>query len=162
MTRRAITLAGAAILIGGAAVVLAQRQEDPPPRMVPGQPIETRPPEKPDDKPVFPNQTRAPYRPGVAVDVTVITSKLNKPWSLVFLPDGRMLVTEKPGAMRIVDAHGTISQPISDLPHVVAMGQVGLLDVALDPAFGTNPRIFFTFSEPVDNGQSFHIAVARA
>jgi glucose/arabinose dehydrogenase len=162
MTRRAITLAGAAILIGGAAVVLAQRQQDPPPRTVPGQPIETRPPEKADDKPVFPNQTRAPYQPGVAVDVTVITDKLNKPWSLAFLPDGRMLVTEKAGTMRIVDAHGTISQPIAGVPQVVAMGQVGLLDVALDPAFGTNHRIFFTFSEPVDNGQSFHIAVARA
>ena len=162
MTRRALTLAGAAILIGGAAIVVAQRQSDPPPRKVPGQPIETRPPEKPDDKPVFPGQTRAPYQPGVPVDVTVITDKLNKPWSLAFLPDGRMLVTEKPGTMRIVDAQGTISGPLSGVPQVVAVGQVGLLDLALDPAFGTNHRIFFTFSEPADNGDNFHIAVARA
>jgi aldose sugar dehydrogenase len=162
MTRLSVMSLGAAILAAGVAVAVAQRQSDPPPRMVPGQSIETRPPEKRDDKPVFPGQTRAPYQPGVPVEVTVITDKLDKPWSLAFLPDGRMLVTEKSGTMRIVDAHGVLSKSIAGVPAVLATGQVGLLDVALDPAFRTNHRLFFTFSEPAEHGASFHIAVARA
>ena len=162
MRRMPVLYVAGAVLVAGAAVATAQRQPDPPPQLIPGKPIETRPPEKADDKPIFPEQTRAPYQPGVPVDVTVITDKLNKPWSLAFLPDGRMLVTEKPGTMRVVDARGMVSQPISGVPAVVAAGQVGLLDVALDPAFATNHRLFFTFSEPADNGASFHIAVARA
>jgi glucose/arabinose dehydrogenase len=111
---------------------------------------------------VFPNQTRAPYERGVPVDVTVITDQLNLPWSLAFLPDGRMLVTEKRGSMRIVHADGSLSGAIPGVPRVEATGQVGLLDVALDPEFASNHRLFFTFSEPVNSGASFHIAVARA
>ncbi|HWK09304.1 MAG TPA: PQQ-dependent sugar dehydrogenase [Vicinamibacterales bacterium] len=162
MTRVSVTFVGAAILVATTALIFAQRQPDPRPRMVPGQSIETRPPEKSDDKPAFPGQTRAPYKPGVAVDVTVITDKLNNPWSLAFLPGGRMLVSEKPGTMRIVDADGVLSEPLGGVPEVLATGQIGLLDLALDPAFGTNHRLFFMFSEPVENGQSFHIAVGRA
>jgi glucose/arabinose dehydrogenase len=161
MTRASVYV-GVAVLAGTTAIAIAQRQPEPTPQLVPGKPIETRPPEKADDKPVFPGQTRAPYQPGVAVSVTTITDKLNKPWSLAFLPDGRMLVTEKPGTMRIVDAKGTVSQPIPGVPDVVAAGQVGLLDVALDKDFRTNHRLFFTFSEPAESGSSFHIAVARA
>ena len=162
MRRMLVVYVAGAVLAASAAVAVAQRQPDPPPQLVPGKPVDTRPPEKSDDKPVFPEQTRAPYQPGVPVDVTVITDKLNKPWSLAFLPGGRMLVTEKPGTMRIVDPQGTVSQPLTGVPAVVAVGQVGLLDVALDPAFATNHRLFFTFSEPAEGGASFHIAVARA
>ncbi len=161
MTRLSVISLGAAIVVVAAVVTLAQRRQDPAPRMVPGQPVETRQPQKADDKPLFPNQTRAPYQPGVPVDVTVITDKLNKPWSLAFLPDGRMLVTEKPGTMRIVETSGAISDPVAGVPRVVSTGQVGLLDIALDPAFATNHRVFFTFSEP-GGGENFHIAVARA
>ena len=77
-----------------------------------------------------------------------------------------MLITEKPGAMRIVDAQGTISQPLSGLPEVAPQGQVGLLDVALDPKFASNKRIFFTYSEAVTTPGSdvpnSNIVVARA
>jgi glucose/arabinose dehydrogenase len=163
MSRRSLTYLGVVILAASTAVVLAQRRGDPAPRMVPGQPIETRPPEKADDKPAFPNQTRAPYQSGVPVAVTVVTDKLHQPWSLAFLPDGGMLVTEKGGTMRTVESSGAISDPVSGVPKVVATGQVGLLDVGLDPAFASNHRIFLTFSEPAASGDDeFHIAVARA
>ena len=161
MTRRSVIYLGVTILAVSAVAVLAQRR-DGRPQLVPGQPIETRSPEKSDDKPAFPGQTRAPYQPGVGVEVTVLTDKLRLPWSLAFLPDGRMLVTEKGGTLRIVDAKGAISEPVTGVPRVLAEGQVGLLDIALDQGFATNHRVFFTFSEPSAGGSKYHIAVARA
>jgi glucose/arabinose dehydrogenase len=133
----------------------------PQPRLVPGDPIETRPTELATDTPAFPGQTRAPYRPTTSVTVTTITDQLNLPWSLGFLPGGKMLVTEKPGTMRIVSADGTLSAPLSGVPKVHYRGQVGLLDLAIDPRFVSNHRVFFTFMEPVGEAQAT-MAVARA
>jgi glucose/arabinose dehydrogenase len=130
-------------------------------QMVPGKPIETRPPELKTDKPAFPGQTRAPYKASVAVTATLITDQLKQPWALAFLPNGSMLVTEKPGTMRIVDAKGAISSPIAGAPAVHFVGQVGLLDVILDPAYATNNRIFFSFSEPVQDDRA-GIVIASA
>jgi glucose/arabinose dehydrogenase len=129
--------------------------------MVNGQPIETRTPEKSDDKPAFPGQTRAPYQATAPFAVTTLTDKLSRPWSLAFLPDGKILITEKPGTMRILDAGGALSQPLTGVPTVSFIGQVGLLDVALDPHFASNKRIFFTYSEAVGETNS-QIVVARA
>jgi glucose/arabinose dehydrogenase len=129
--------------------------------MTPGQPIETRPPELSTDKPAFPGQTRAPFKATTPVKVATLTDRLKAPWSLAFLPDGRMLVTEKAGTMRIVDAKGAVGAPLSGVPAVVAQGQVGLLDVALDRAFGANQRIFFSYAEAVGDA-NFNIAVASA
>jgi len=78
----------------------------PAPRLVEGQPIETRAPEKEDDHPAFPGQTRAPYKASVPINVTVLTDKLKLPWSFQFLPNKEILITEKPGTMRIFDAKG--------------------------------------------------------
>lgn len=87
--------------------------------------------------------------------VAIVTDQLKLPWSLQFLPDGKMLVTEKNlGAMVLVDAGGTISQPLIGVPPVAAQGQVGLLDVALDPKFASNHRIFFSYSEAVHDFSS--------
>ena len=133
----------------------------PPPNTTPGQPIETRPPELSTDTPAFPGQTRAPYRATAPYNVTVITDKLKQPWSLAFLPDGKMLVTQKPGAMVVITADGTISAPISGVPAVYYRGQVGLLDVVLDRDFAANKRIFFSYSEPVGEDNS-NIAIASA
>ena len=133
----------------------------PAPRMVEGQPIETRPPEKEDDRPALAGQTRAPYKASVPINVTVLTDKLKQPWSLQFLPNNEMLVTEKAGTMRVVDAKGQVSEPLSGVPKVLAVGQVGLLDVAVDPQFATNHRVFFTYSEAVGATYS-NIVVARA
>ena len=131
------------------------------PATVPGKPIETGPPEKADDRPAFPGQTRAPFEPGPAFQVSVLTDRLEQPWSLAFLPSGDILITEKPGVMRILDSHGRLSQPLAGVPRVRAIGQVGLLDVALDPDFAANHRLFFSYSEPVGIADST-IAVARA
>jgi glucose/arabinose dehydrogenase len=133
----------------------------PTPATKEGQPIETRAPEKSDDHPIFAGQTRAPYRAGVPYNVTTLTEKLKAPWSFAFLPGGEILITEKGGALRIRDADGALSEPLAGVPTVLAVGQVGLLDVALDPQFANNHRLFISYSEPVGESYS-NIAVASA
>jgi aldose sugar dehydrogenase len=95
-----------------------------------------------------PGQTRAsaPVKK-LAVTVETVAKNLEHPWGLQLLPDGRMLVTERPGRMRIIDATGKVMQPVTGLPTVWAAGQGGLLDVALDPKFAENELIYWTFSE---------------
>jgi aldose sugar dehydrogenase len=112
--------------------------------------------------PVQAQQTKAPVpAQRVAVTVETIAKGLEHPWGLQFLPDGRMLVTERPGRLRLVSRDGTLSPPVAGVPPVAAVGQGGLLDVALDPAFQSNQRIYFTFAEPRRAGNS-HTSVARA
>lgn len=83
----------------------------------------------------------------------VITNDLRNPWAIAFLPDGRLLVTERAGQLRIVTLEGDIGAPISGLPKVSAKGQGGLLDVALAPDFATSGQLYLTFSErAVDAG----------
>jgi len=101
--------------------------------------------------------------PSSAGNLTVetIAGGLVHPWSLAFLPDGRMLVTERPGRMRIVNRGGAVSQPISGLPTVFAESQAGLMDVLLDRDFKQNNRIFFCYAEPFDDGARIAVAHAR-
>ncbi len=89
-----------------------------------------------------------------------VASGLDNPWGLAFLPDGRMLVTERPGRMRVVTRDGALSPPVAGLPPVLAGGEGGLMDVVLDPAFASNNRIYWTFSEPAPGGGS-RTVVAR-
>ena len=127
-------------------------------------PIDPRPSSKTDDRPSWEGQTHAPYEPsGQAYTVTTVTDKLVAPWSIAFLPgtNGKMLVTEKQGNMRIVGTDGTVSEPLAGVPMVHFQGQVGLLDVALDKNFAQNRRIFFTYSENVNDMDS-HIVLASA
>ena len=95
------------------------------------------------------------------VQLTTVATGLEHPWSLAFLPDGRMLVTERPGRLRYVTMKGEVSEPIAGVPTVFAQGQGGLLDVALDPDFGANSTIYFSFAEPGE-GALNGTAVARA
>jgi len=88
-----------------------------------------------------------------------ITNKIDRPWGLTFLPDGRMLVTEKGGTLRIVTDKGVIGRPIAGVPEVDARGQGGLLDVALHPDFAQNRLVYLSYSEPGEGGNS--TAVAR-
>ncbi|MDP1617288.1 PQQ-dependent sugar dehydrogenase [Phenylobacterium sp.] len=126
-----------------------------------GQPWETRPANAPSQTPAFPGQTRAPeVTANVAYSVETVAEGLNKPWAIAFLPDGRMLVTEKPGRLRIVTAQGALSEPVTGLPEVDARDQGGLLDVALDPDFATNNLIYWSYAEPRGNGTN-STAVAR-
>jgi glucose/arabinose dehydrogenase len=123
---------------------------------------ETRPPNGKGQTPVFAGQTRAPVdAKGVAYVATPWAKGLDHPWALAFLPDGRALVTERPGRLRYVAKDGALSEPISGVPAVVAKQQGGLLDVALDPKFAANHRIYLTYLEPRD-GSGSGIAVARA
>lgn len=120
-----------------------------------------RPPNAPHQKPAFPGQTRAPeQRLGVAFEVVTVAGGLANPWGLAFLPDGRMLVTERPGRLRIVAKDGTLSDPVAGLPPVDARGQGGLLDVALDPQFATNRLVYWSYAEPQGGGVN-NTAVAR-
>jgi aldose sugar dehydrogenase len=95
------------------------------------------------------------------VKVEAVAKGLEFPWGLAFLPDGRMLVTERPGRLRIVEKNGSLSEPIKGVPEVFAHGQGGLLGVTLDPKFASNKLIYFAFSEPGD-GDLAGTAVARA
>ncbi|KQT46187.1 hypothetical protein ASG43_11115 [Aureimonas sp. Leaf454] len=79
---------------------------------------------------------------------------LSRPWGMEFLPEGTILVTEKGGSMRLVSASGEVGDEISGLPEVAAGGQGGLLDVALDPGFADNRRVYVTWSEPGEGGNS--------
>jgi glucose/arabinose dehydrogenase len=88
------------------------------------------------------------------VRVDTVARGLEHPWALAFLPDGRILVTERPGRLRIVDRSGTLSPPLGGVPTVAARGQGGLLDVAVDPRFADNRLIYLSFSEPADDGTS--------
>lgn len=94
------------------------------------------------------------------ISVATVAEGLEHPWGLAFLPDGRMLVTERPGRLRLVGADGALSAPIAGVPEVYASGQGGLLDVALDPAFAENQLVYLSYSEP--GGPGAGTAVARA
>lgn len=90
-----------------------------------------------------------------------IARGLENPWSLAFLPDGRMLVTERPGRLRVVDPNGGISPALSGVPRVAARGQGGLLDVAVDPAFAGNRLVYLTYAEPRTDGTGTSVARGR-
>jgi len=111
------------------------------------------------------DQAQAPRSPTpkplkAAVRVETVAGGLEHPWALAFLPDGRMLVTERPGHLRIVERDGRISEPLAGVPEVLARGQGGLLDVALDPRFADNRLVYLSYSEPGAGGAA-GTAVAR-
>jgi len=104
-------------------------------------------------QPAFPNQTRAPQPSATdRHQVEVVATGLEQPWGLEFMPDGRMLVTEKPGRLRLVGPDGALSAPVAGLPQVAYLGQGGLLDVALAPDFAASRRVFWTYAEPRTGG----------
>lgn len=124
-------------------------------------PVETRPPEATGQSPAFAGQTRAPgVHSRTAYVSAVIAGGLDHPWALQFLPDGRMLVTERPGRIRLIDHDHRLSAPLAGVPRVEAKEQGGLLDLVLDPAFATNRTLYFTYLEPRSGGSG--IVVARA
>jgi glucose/arabinose dehydrogenase len=95
------------------------------------------------------------------IRVVEVARGLEFPWALAFLPDGRMLVTERPGRMRIVSPDGRLSAPLAGLPKVHASGQGGLLDVVLGPGFADNGLIYFSYAEPFRRGARTAVARAR-
>jgi aldose sugar dehydrogenase len=95
------------------------------------------------------------------IKVETVAGGLEHPWGLQFLPDGRLLVTERPGRMRIVARDGTLSVPVAGVPEVAAVGQGGLLDVLLAPDFAKTGMIYFSYGEPRGEGKN-GTSVARA
>jgi aldose sugar dehydrogenase len=168
------------LVLGSVLYISAQQPAPPPPQTPPAAPpggrrgggppgggpetgMNIRPPNGEGQKPAFAGQTRAPEQKlGVAFDAVTVTEGLVNPWGLTFLPDGRMLVTEKPGRLRIVTADGKqMSEPVAGLPAVDARGQGGLLDVALDPAFQKNQLIYWSYAEPGDGANNSAVARGR-
>jgi glucose/arabinose dehydrogenase len=122
-------------------------------------PLETRATTASGQSPAFAGQTRTcGVNSNVAHDVVVVARGLVSPWAIEPLPGGDLLVTEKPGTMRIVSATGTIGEPLTGLPPVQARGQGGLLDVALSPQFASNRTIFWSYTEPREGGNGTSIA----
>ena len=95
------------------------------------------------------------------VEVRTVARGLEHPWGLAFLPDGRMLVTERPGRLRIVSADGSVSAPVEGVPAVYARGQGGLLDVAVDPDFAKTPWVYLSYAEPGEGGGGTAVARGR-
>ena len=133
----------------------------PAPQRLPANctPLETRAPNATGQTPAFAGQTRiCGATSNVAFDVVELTRGLENPWAVEPLPDGRVLVTERPGRMRIVSATGELGEPLAGIPAVAAGGQGGLLDVALAPTFAQDRTIFWSYSEPREGGNGTAIA----
>ena len=114
----------------------------------------------------LPAEAQAPRSPtptsvsGVVQTETVVKG-LEHPWGLALLPDGSMLVTERPGRLRKVERDGRVSEPLAGVPKVFAQGQGGLLDVALSPEFGRDRLVFLSFAEPGEGGAGTAVARGR-
>ena len=91
-----------------------------------------------------------------------VASGLQNPWAVAFLPDGKFLVTERAGRLRVVEPNGRLTKPVEGLPDVASGGQGGLLDVLLDTDFAVNRTLYFCFSEPASIGNGNSTALARA
>jgi aldose sugar dehydrogenase len=153
--RRALLTAAVVAILGACAPAGAQS----PARSAASE--ETRPPNRAGEQPAFPGQTRAPKATtAMRYQVVTFAKGLVNPWSLVFLPDGRLLVTERPGRLRIVGKDGALSAPIAGVPKVASGAQAGLFGLALDPGFAANRLIYFAYEEPRRGGAG--LAVARA
>lgn len=113
-----------------------------------------------DYKPAFEGQTRiGSVKTTTPFGFEVLSSSLKNPWGIAVLPDGRFIVTEKSGTMRIVASNGTAGEPLQGVPKVDDAGQGGLLGITLDPSFEQSRMIYWVFSEPVANGN--HTSVAK-
>lgn len=126
-----------------------------------GLPVETEPANS-NYKPAFVGQTRiAGVKTKTAITHKIIADKLERPWGIAVMHDGRLLITQKQGTMRIVWPDGKISEPITGLPKVDPKGQGGLLGIALDPDFPQNRMVFWSFSEPSKEGNLTAVAKGK-
>ncbi len=112
--------------------------------------------------PAFAGQTRVnAVKTLIPYQKTILTSSLSSPWGITSLPDGRLLITQKTGTMRIVTNTGTVGNPITGLPAVNSTGQGGLLGLCIDPQFSTNRMIYWVFSENVTGGTVTAVAKGK-
>lgn len=127
----------------------------------PGAPVETEAPNT-NYKPAFAGQTRVgSVKTTTAYSGKVLSTELQNPWGIVQLPDGRFLITQKKGTMRIADASGKVSGPITGIPEVNSRGQGGLLGLTLDPGFAQNRMVYWVFSETLPEGNLTAVAKGK-
>jgi glucose/arabinose dehydrogenase len=113
-------------------------------------------------KPAFAGQTRiAGVKTTTPYEGKVLTEALKSPWGITSLPDGRLLITQKEGTMRIVTPTGQVGEPITGLPKVNTSGQGGLLGVRVDPDFATNRMVYWVFSDPTPEGNLTAVAKGK-
>jgi glucose/arabinose dehydrogenase len=164
MFNRCSRMGTAVLLLAGAASCSPRNGEQAaaetaPPMPQACEPLETRPPNASGQVPAFDGQTRACEAvSNVAFEVEVVATGLEHPWAVEPLPSGDLLVTERPGRMRIVSATGELGEPIAGVPQVDARRQGGLLDVALSPDFQTDSRIYWSYAEPRAGGNGTAVA----
>jgi glucose/arabinose dehydrogenase len=121
-------------------------------------PVEKLPPNN-SYSPAFKGQTRIEgIKTKTTLDVKVLAEGLKRPWGITILPDGRLLITEKTGTMKIVTTSGMVSEPITGLPAVNSGGQGGLLGLTTDPAFSKNRIVYWVFSEKTSTGNLTAVA----
>lgn len=124
-------------------------------------PVETKDPNT-TYEPAFQGQTRvAGVKSATAYEGKVLTEELDRPWGLTSLPDGRLLITEKAGNMRIASLSGELSAPITGIPGVNTSGQGGLLGITLDPDFEQNRMVYWAFSESLADGNLTSVAKGK-
>jgi len=153
-----ITLSAALIVLNGCSKDDKDKKPESP---FTGKPVETKPANT-NYPPAFTGQTRINgVKTAAAYQSTVLTSALVAPWGITSLPDGRLLITEKAGKMRIVTNTGTVGNPITGIPAVNAAGQGGLLGLCIDPQFSFNRMIYWVFSENVTGGTVTAVAKGR-
>lgn len=149
------------VVDGAVAPTAGGNAEAGQPALPSGPPVEVGAPNVPEFKPAFPQQTRAPQiKTTTALSVVELAKGLNKPWAIAFLPDQRMLVTEKPtGNLFIIGQDGTKSPAIAGVPAVDGRDQGGLLDVEVAPDYATSRLVYLTYYEARSGGNG--LAVAR-
>lgn len=126
-----------------------------------GDPVETNPPNT-DYKPAFVGQTRiGSVKTKTSIKVEEIASNIGRPWAIVSMPDGRLLITDKSGFMQLFTPEGNLVSKITGFLAVDDGGQGGMLDVVLDPDFSNNRTIYWSFSEPYGNGNLTAVAKGR-
>ncbi|RPD42013.1 PQQ-dependent sugar dehydrogenase [Chitinophaga barathri] len=126
-----------------------------------GAPVETKAANS-DYKPAFPGQTRiGSVKSTTAYEGKVLTSDLKNPWGITSLPDGRFLITEKKGTMRIATVDGKLSDSITGIPKVNSAGQGGLLGLRVDPDFASNRTVYWVFSEALPEGNLTSVAKGK-
>jgi aldose sugar dehydrogenase len=124
-------------------------------------PVETKSPNT-EYKPAFAGQTRiAGVKTTAPYEGKILNKELDRPWGITTLPDGRLLITQKGGTMRIATTTGQLSEPITGLPAVNAAGQGGLLGVTTDPQFASNRMVYWVFSENTPEGNLTAVAKGR-
>jgi glucose/arabinose dehydrogenase len=120
-----------------------------------GAPVEQGPKNVPEFEPAFETQTRAPAADsGVELKVEILADGLAHPWGVAPLPSGHVLVTERPGRLRVLSPDGSVSDPVSGLPEVHAVKQGGLLDISTGPGFADDRMIYWTYAKPLADGAS--------